>query len=235
MTEEQKARIREIFEELLKRRGKSIKKLLLTDLEINPFLIRLISREMNLSNARTILEWRVGQHWERGMVTALGNALEKIAKIFSEGTGVEGADVLKTKNGKRYYIQVKSGPNTIPKDMAQRITQLLHGAQRRNRGSVAMLGMCYGRPDQVSDIVRKYVELDVISGREFWEFISEDPNCIDTIYEIAGQISDSFEVEPGRKLKDLLEDKLNELEQDFLELYGSNIDSMWKGILNQNS
>lgn len=235
MTEDQKAQIREVFEKLLERRAKKIKSLRFRDLEINPFLVRLISKEMNLTNARSIVEWRLGQHWERGMVTALGSALESIAKVFSEGTGVEGADILKTKGGRRHYIQVKSGPNTVPKDMAQRITQLLQGAQRRNRGSTAIFGMCYGRPDQVSDIIRKYVGVDVIAGKEFWKFISDDPNCIDEIYEIAGEVGASCEVEPGKTLKDLLDGKLLELEQEFVTFYGAGGDSMWKEILRRNS
>ena len=181
------------------------------------------------------MEWRVGQYWERGTVTAFGSVLENIARVFSEGTGVEGADVLKTRDGKRHYIQVKSGPNTVPKDLAQRTTRLLQGAVRRNRGSIAIFGTCYGRPDQVSGIVRRYVEVDVIAGREFWEFISDDPDCIDEIYEIAGEVSAHYEVEPGKTLKDLLDGKLLELEQEFVALYGTGGDDMWKEILRRNS
>jgi hypothetical protein len=70
-----------------------------------------MSSELDLINARSIVEWRIQQHWERGLVTAFGFALQEVARIFSEGTGVEGADVLKIKAGQHYHIQVKSGSN----------------------------------------------------------------------------------------------------------------------------
>jgi predicted RecB family endonuclease len=61
------------------------------------------------------VQWLVSQRLERGAVTSFGSALQEVAKVFSEGTGVEGADVLKTKGGTHYHIQVKSGPNTVPR------------------------------------------------------------------------------------------------------------------------
>ncbi|HIE27600.1 TPA: hypothetical protein EYP66_09960 [Candidatus Poribacteria bacterium] len=186
------------------------------------------------SSANSV-EWRVQQHWERGLVTAFGFALQEVAKTFSEGTGVEGADVLKTKNGRHHHIQVKSGPNTIPKDMAQRLTQLLQSAQRRNQGSIAIFGMCYGTPEQVSNIVEQYIEVDTIVGRKFWEFISDDPNCIDEIYDIAAEVSGDYEVEPGKTLKQLLDDKISELQAEFEKLYGVSGDKMWNQILRRNS
>jgi hypothetical protein len=66
MTEDQKIQVRGIFEKFLKSRAETIKKLRFEDLELNPFLIRLIHREMDLTNARSIVEWRVRQYWERG-------------------------------------------------------------------------------------------------------------------------------------------------------------------------
>ena len=78
MTDEQKTRVREVFESFLKRRAQKIKKLRFENLEINPFLIRLMSRELDLIDARSIVEWRVQQHWERGLVTAFGFALPRL-------------------------------------------------------------------------------------------------------------------------------------------------------------
>jgi hypothetical protein len=50
--------------------------------------------------------WLVNQRLERGTVTAFGLALQEAAKVFSEGSAVEGADIMKTKSGRHYYIQV---------------------------------------------------------------------------------------------------------------------------------
>jgi len=227
--------IRQIFEHFLSALSRRIRDLTIDDLNINPFLIRILAREMDLNDAKSIVQWRVSQRLERGIVTSFGMALQEAAKVFSEGTGVEGADILKIKDGKHYHIQVKSGPNTVPKDMAVRITQLLQSAQRRNRGSVALFGMCYGSPEQVSSIVQKYVGVDLLSGRRFWEFISDDPNCIDEIYEIVREVSETFRDPQGQRLSEILKNKITELQGQFETRYGKSGSVMWENLLQHNA
>jgi len=211
----------------------------MTDLDINPFLIRILSDELSLSNSEAIVRWLVGQRLERGTVTSFGIALQEAAKVFSEGSGVEGADILKTKKGKHYHIQVKSGPNTIPKDLGVRISQLLRSAQRRNRGSIALYGMCYGNKEQVSSIVRKYVQeeggVDWICGREFWEFISDDPQCVEEIYEIAAEVGSTFRDPKGQSISEVIESKIQDLTREFERIYGKSGDKMWEKLLKGNS
>jgi len=197
--------------------------------------LRLYSQQLGLSDSGSIVRWLVQQRLERGTVTALGTALQRVAQVFSEGTGVEGADIMKTRDGRHYYIQVKSGPNTVPKDMAQRISDLLHSAQRRNAGSVALFAMCYGSPDRVSSIVRKYVEVEWIIGRRFWEFISDDPDCIDEIYAIATEVSQEFRDQQGQTISEVLETQIQELQSEFEALYGSGGEEMWQWLLDMNS
>lgn len=235
LTPDQRAAIRTIFEDFLRRRIAKIRKLSITDLNINPFLIRLLAAQMGFQDTRAIVTWLVQQRLERGTVTAFGQAIQKVAQVFSEGTGVEGADLMKTKEGRHHYIQVKSGPNTIPKDMAARISQLLRSAQRRNRGSVALLGMTYGNEEQVSSIIRKYMEVEWLIGRRFWTFISDDPDCMAEIYAIAGEVGDTFETEEGYTLAEVIEKKLTELTREFEEQYGATLEDVWKHLLEKNS
>jgi hypothetical protein len=182
MESERREQIRRIFEGFLRERARAIRRLRIEDLDVNPFLIRLLSKELGLNDARSIVRWLVNQRLERGTVTAFGIALQNAAKVFSEGTGVEGADILKTREGRHYYIQVKSGPNPIPKEQAKRIADLLRSAQRRNRGSVYL-------PRNVLQSTRQQVsqhcpQVNSRGGREyrlarrngtFWEFISVTP------------------------------------------------------------
>ncbi|MBC7233335.1 MAG: hypothetical protein H5T68_08875 [Chloroflexi bacterium] len=239
LDEAKRKRIEQIFQQFLQERAHTIRRLEIKDLNINPFLIRLLAKEMDLNDARSIVRWLVSQRLERGTVTSFGLALQKAASVFSEGTGVEGADILKTKEGRHYHIQVKSGPNTIPKDLGVRIAQLLRSAQRRNRGSVALFGMCYGSKQQVSNIVRQYVEeeggISWMTGRDFWEFISDDPECIIEIYRIAAQVGEEFRNAFGQTLSDILEAKIDELQGQFEELYGKSGDIMWENLLRLNS
>ncbi len=236
---EKRKQIVEIFRNFLLNRAKTVRSLKLSDLDVNPFLIRILSHELKLDNSEAIVRWLVSQRLERGTVTSFGIALQDAAKIFSEGTGVEGADILKSKQGVHYHIQVKSGPNTIPKDLGVRIAQLLRSAQRRNRGSVALYGMCYGSKAQVSSIVRKYVQeeggVDWISGREFWEFISDDPQCLSEIYEIAAEVGSTFKDPRGESLSEIIEAKIRELTKEFERTYGKSGKPMWKRLLENNS
>jgi len=214
---EKRKQIGQIFRKFLLNRVKTVRRLKLSDLDVNPFLIRILSHELGLDNSEAIVRWLISQRLERGTVTSFGITLQDAAKVFSEGTGVEGADILKTKKGRHHHIQVKSGPNTIPKDLGVRIAQLLRSAQRRNRGSVVLYGMCYGSKAQVSSIVRKYVQeeggVDWISGREFWEFM--DPK--------------------GESLSEVIEKKIAELNKEFEKKYGKSGKTMWEELLEDNS
>ncbi|MCD6386173.1 hypothetical protein J7M23_10415 [Candidatus Sumerlaeota bacterium] len=236
---EKRKQIEGIFRRFLLNRINTVRKLKITDLDINPFLIRILSYELGLDNSESIVRWLVSQRIERGTVTSFGIALQDAAKVFSEGSGVEGADILKTKNGIHHHIQVKSGPNTIPKDLGVRIAQLLRSAQRRNRGSLALYGMCYGSKERVSSIVRKYVQeeggVDWISGQEFWEFISDDPQCLKEIYEIAAEIGKTFRDSKGQSLSEVIEAKIKELTVEFEKIYGKSGNKMWKKLLENNS
>lgn len=236
---EKREQVKRVFEGFLLNRANTIRRLKIEDLNINPFLIRLLAQELGLNHSRAIVTWLVRQRLERGTVTSFGTALQKVAELFSEGTGVEGADVLKTKEGTHHHIQIKSGPNTIPKDLGVRIAQLLRSAQRRNLGSVALYGMCYGSQEQVSSIVRKYVGdeggVNWLSGRAFWEFISDDAQCIDEIYQIAAEVGVSFKGPDGRSLSEVVEFKIKELTRQFELLYGRSDDEMWDSLLKYNS
>lgn len=236
---EKHEQIKEIFRKFLLNRIKNVRMLKMSDLDINPFLIRILSHELGLDNSEAIVRWLISQRLERGTVTSFGIALQDAAKVFSEGTGVEGADILKTKKGRHYHIQVKSGPNTIPKDLGVRIAQLLRSAQRRNRGSLTLYGMCYGSNARVSSIVKKYVEeeggIDWICGKKFWEFISDDPQCVEEIYEIAADIGRTFKDGSGESLSEVIEGKIQELTKEFEKTYGKSGGSLWKKLLEDNS
>ncbi|MDH7486174.1 MAG: PmeII family type II restriction endonuclease [Anaerolineae bacterium] len=235
MDQSRRERIRQILEDFLRYRLARIERLSLDDLDINPFLLRLLSHEMGLNDARSVVEWLVSQRFERGTVTAFGGTLEKIARVFGETTGVEGADLMLAREGRHHYVQVKSGPNTVPKDLATKISELLHSAQVRNFGAVALFGMCYGNPTRVSSIVRRYVTVPYKVGRDFWAFLSGEENCVDQIYAIAAEVSESFRDPKGRSLKEALDEKVNELCDEFIRRYGQTGPEMWEKLLRENS
>jgi len=190
---------------------------------------------MGFNDSLSIIRWLVIQRSMTGVNTSMGFCLQEIAKIFSEGTGVAGADIQKSKRQRHYYIQVKSGPSTMDKDAVDHMSGLLLSVQRRNRGSVALLGMCYGKPEQVLSTVTRYSDVDWLIGRQFWEFISDEPNCINEIYTIAGEVGDTYRDTKGQTLSEVLDNKILELQARYEELYGSSGDEMWNRLLEENS
>lgn len=227
--------IKRVFEQFLRRRAHTIRRLKIEDLNINPFLIRILAKEMDLNDARSIIRWLVIQRSITGANTSFGFCLQDIAKLFSEGTGVAGADIQKNKGGRHHYIQVKSGPSTMDKDAVEHMSQILLSVQRRNRGSVALLGMCYGTRAQVMSTVTKYSGVDWLIGRQFWEFISDDASCIDEIYEIATEVGDTFRDAQGQTLSEVLDAKIKELQQQFEDMYQKSGTEMWEKLLYRNS
>jgi len=233
MTPQQQRQVRLIFEGFLQRRFKAIRQLKLSDLDVNPFLIRVMRNEMGFETPRDIVRWLLQQRLERGTVTSFGNTLQDVAKLFSDGTAVEGADILKVKGGKRYHIQVKSGPNPTDSHLSTKTSELLQSAERRNRGSVALFAMCYGAPDRVSSVIKKYVKVDYLVGKQFWEFISDDPRCMREVYQIADEVSRTYKDQSGKTLKDVLAEKLEHLEEEFKQAYGHGPE-MWDMLLERN-
>ena len=76
---------------------------------------------LEFDTPEALLRSRLAQHLERGSVTAFGTTLQSIAKdIGGEATGVAGVDIMPTREGRHYYIQVKSGPDTANRDIASR-------------------------------------------------------------------------------------------------------------------
>lgn len=174
----------------------------------------------------------INERLERSVVTSFGTRIQKIAKLIGgKGTGVEGGDILIEKGSKRYYIQMKAGPNTPNKDLVNMINQLLRSATRRNAGSIALLGMTYGKRSKVSDIIKRYSHVDWKIGMEFWDFIG-GKGISREIYKIIDEVNKEYS-EQGITFKELYEERLNSLESAIRERYGEGED-MWQRLFDDN-
>lgn len=155
LTDNQRDRIREKFAAFLDARARNLERLTLDDLKFNVVQLRATATMLDFQTAEDLLRYRFAQHLERGAVTAWGSALQAVAReISGSGSGVAGADIEVTENGRRHFVQVKSGPDTANKDIAQNIATLLNSARARDPSAICVLGVCYGRPEQISGIAR---------------------------------------------------------------------------------
>ena len=125
--------------------------------------------------------------------TIFGDWLEGLA-IFINGkvyggrkSGINGIDLEFDKNGVRYIVNIKSGPNWGNSSQIEKMRSDFKSAIKtlRTSGSgvqvVAVNGCCYGRdakPDKGDYF--KYC------GQQFWEFISGDSDLFTEIVEPLG-------------------------------------------------
>ena len=213
--------------QIAKARHKALKKLSIKNLNFNPFLLKIL----NLNRPKKIAEFMINERLERSVVTSFGSRIQKIAKLVGgKGTGVEGGDIFIERENKRYYIQMKAGPNTPNKDLVKMINQLLLSATRRNAGSIAILGMTYGTKEKVSDIIKRYSQIDWKIGKEFWNFIGGE-GIAEEIYEIISEINEEYR-QDGQTFTELYNIKFTELETAIKEKYGDSID--WEKLFEDN-
>lgn len=239
LSDDQRDRIREIFARFLDQRVLGLERLSLDHLKFNVVALRTIATMLEFDTPEVLLRYRLAQHLERSLVTAMGTALQTVAKVIAgQGSGVAGADIEKLRDGRRYFIQIKSGPDTANKDIAQNIATLLNSARARDPEAICLLGVCYGRPDQISGIAHREMQargVGLLIGREFWEFIGDDADTMTEVLELAGEAA--TELEAGDEVySQRVERKLAELIAEFKRRYGDDLnDDAWARFLSDNS
>lgn len=232
--------IKAILTKFLKNVFKNLKSLTLDDLTPNPLLMKLVGEVAELHNPSEIVEYLISARIERSTSTGFGNTIQKIATAFGNTTGVEGADIeiVRDVNGNgvpvKWHIQLKSGPSTVNKDICLQTTRELQSAVRRAPGSAGLLGITYGKAEKVSSITHKYLAFDFKAGREFWEFISGDPDCYKKLWQITIEVAENYTDRSGKTLKQLIEEKREQLTKEFEEKYGVGGEEMWNNFLEHN-
>jgi hypothetical protein len=239
LTDEQRDRIRAIFSRFLDARVRRLEKLTLSHLKFNVVALRATATMLELDTPQALVRYRLAQHLERSLVTAMGSALQAVAKVVAgQGSGVAGADIEKIREGRRYFVQVKSGPDTANKDIAQNIATLLNSARARDPEAICLLGVCYGRPDQISGIAYREMEIRGVGlriGRQFWEFIGDDPDTMADVLGLAGEAAEALE-SGDESYSDRVERKLTELVDEFRNRYGEVLnEEAWSRFLADNS
>jgi hypothetical protein len=141
----------------------------------NPYLFKA----KNVLTAQEIVKGIVDAHISSNEETIFGDWLEGLAIFINKITyggwksGITGIDLEFDKDGKRYIVDIKSGPNWGNSNQIAKMRDNFRKAIRTLRTSnsnitvVAVNGCCYGRennPDKGDYF--KYC------GQEFWYFIS---------------------------------------------------------------
>lgn len=155
----------------------------------NPYLYKA----KNVLTADEIVRSIVDAHISSSEEGIFGDWLEGLAifineKVFSGWkSGIQSIDLEFDKDGKRYIVNIKSGPNWGNSSQIKKMIADFTTAKRTLRTSnsrlniVAVNGCCYGKdnnPDKGS-----YLKL---CGQQFWEFISGNNELYTEIIEPLG-------------------------------------------------
>jgi hypothetical protein len=173
----------------------------------NPYLLSLKPVQIVAEIVKGLIDAHISSNEE----TVFGDWLEGLAIFINEKvyggwkSGIAGIDLEFDKEGKRFIVNIKSGPNWGNSSQIAKMKSDFKTAAKTLRTSnsklqvVAVNGCCYGRvstPDQGDYF--KYC------GQTFWEFISSDPNLytelIDPLGHKAQEKSEEFQDSYDRML-----------------------------------
>ncbi|WP_374594399.1 PmeII family type II restriction endonuclease [Aquabacterium sp.] len=172
----------------------------------NPYLFKAKAVTSAPEMVRQILDANLSSSEE----TVFGEFLEKLAIFVCQRVygGVKpatnGIDLDFTREGIRYLVSIKSGPNWANAPAKRRMLQDF-GAARKIIGHKAALmfvnGCCYGRDAKPFKAKDNYLKL---CGQDFWFLISNESNMYHEIVEPLGakakERNDEFNEAYGRAL-----------------------------------
>lgn len=205
----------------------------------NPYLFKA----KNVTSADEIIDGILSAFISSSEEGIFGNWLERLAvfintEVYSgRKAAVDGIDLDFEKDGKRYLVAIKSGPNWGNDSQYKKLIDQFNTARRRLATSgasvetVCVNGCCYGKSNASSEFKAKgnYYKM---CGQRFWELISGDPDLYLKLIEPLGH--EAFEkneefMESYNNLKNRL---VREFLIDFMKDDGS-ID--WEKLVRFNS
>jgi hypothetical protein len=196
----------------------------LDSLDINPFIVKAL----DFTKPKQIIEFNCFQSITRSVVTSWGMTVEKIleasgAEHFKETKfgSLQGdkPDIIKTVGDLKYYIQVKSGPNTMNISMVNSLNDVIDKISQIEPKSRTLLGMTYGRKDRVSSQIQgtlRDYDRNSLIGKEFWDLIGEKEGYHKEILKI---LDESSKVITSESYIDLVYEKINSITEEWENRY----------------
>lgn len=155
----------------------------------NPYLFRA----KNILTADQLLQGVLDAFLSSSEEELFGQFLERLAVFVSElsfggrKSSAEGLDLEFDRDGTRYVISIKSGPNWGNSSQQKRLQDNFRRAlavQKQARSNIhiqPVLGFCYGKVRTIDNGL--FIK---IAGQNFWTFLSDDPDLYIDIVEPIG-------------------------------------------------
>jgi len=188
----------------------------------NPYLFKA----KHILTAEKIVKTLVDAHISSNEETIFGDWLEGLAIFINKNiyggwkSGIPGIDLEFDKDGNRYIVNIKSGPNWGNKSQIEKMILEFSAAKKTlsTSGSklkvIAINGCCYGRDNKPHKFPKKGGDYFKHCGQVFWEFISGNPNLYIEIIEPLGH-------------------KAKERNEDFIRAYSQMINKLTRQFINE--
>ena len=199
----------------------------LNDLRLNKLLRRknpYLFRSKNINTASELIASLLDAYLSSQEETLFGDFLEGLAIYVAKKvhggrkSSTTGIDLEFEKDGARYIVSIKSGPNWGNSSQIAKMKENFRNAARVVRQGdpsinvVAVNGCCYGRdsnPDKGGYF--KYC------GQEFWLLISEDPDLYKQIIEPLGHEARQHNDDFSTKYQAIIDRLSNEFSENFCD------------------
>ncbi len=216
--------------------GIKLTKVLLTK---NPYLFKA----KNVTTANQIIEGILSAYISSSEEGIFGNWLERLAIFINDQVyhgrkaAVAGIDLDFDRDGNRYLVNIKSGPNWANGGQTKHMIDEFNTARRRLATSgnisnvICVNGCCYGRSNAGSEY-KSNGSYYKMCGQRFWEMISGDNNLYTALILPLGHEAE----EKNNMYNQAYGDLVNRLSREFLNEY-SNIQGGidWEKLVQLNS
>jgi len=219
-----------VLKDFLDSRYLRLESLRLDDLEVNVLLVMALG----FTTAEEAIDFYIHQKVTIGAATSWGQkALEDLCKIAGakrvpkdENVKVSGKrfDLKKVSNGTAYYIQLKSGPNTMNVGQVDSLNKMINKIEEDNSGKKAILGMTYGTKSQISPQIRNNLnDFDnrAYIGEELWQFLSGEVNYYHRLVGLINKLSSQYRTTYKHTFIELIERKKKNLAEEWSRKYGN--------------
>ncbi|MHB1358137.1 MAG: PmeII family type II restriction endonuclease [Rhodocyclaceae bacterium] len=198
----------------------------------NPYLFKA----KHIENVGELVAQLLDAHLSSQEETVFGDFLEALAIHVCQQTydgrksATEGVDLEFVREGLRYLVSIKSGPNWGNSSQVKKMREYFRQARRivgNKQHLIAVNGCCYGRdtkPDKGD-----YLKL---CGQSFWELVSGNDMMYQDIVEPLGHKAKERNEEFGKEYAKVVNRFTAEFIRDFCDADGA-ID--WKRIVAFNS
>jgi hypothetical protein len=204
----------------------------------NPYLFRA----KNVTTASEIIEGILTAFLSSSEEGIFGNWLERLAIYINDSVykgrkaAVDGIDLDFDKDGVRYLVAIKSGPNWGNDSQYKKLVDQFNTARRRLATSgghsnlACVNGCCYGKSNPKTEL--KKANYYKMCGQRFWELISGEADLYVKLIEPIGHQAE----ERNTEFKESYGRLKNRLEKEFLIDFTTTDGSIdWEKLIKFNS